>query len=457
MNNRPVLIVEDDHKLCEAIVETLQLNGYTTRVASNETEALNILAEIKVGLVISDVNLGTSNDGIDLLEKIKILYPNVHVLIMTAYASIENAVKAMRSGAVDYLVKPFIPEGLINLVQRYYINMLPFCNQPIAESSAMKSILRMAERVAATPVTVLLTGASGTGKEVIAKYTHNCSSYKQGPFVAINCAAIPENMLEAMLFGYEKGAFTGAYNATAGKFELAQNGTLLLDEISEMPLLLQAKLLRVIQEKEVERLGGKKSISLNVRIIAATNKNLREEVNNKNFREDLFFRLNVFPINIPPLRERKEDILPLARRIVSLQAELTGIEIPEFTKEAEDYLLQKKWLGNVRELENVIQRAIVLKNSEKITLRDLSVGEFEEITMINNNVREEKNHDLDQMLRGQEYEIILQALNANKGQREATAKLLGVSTRTLRYKIAQMKEMGINVPYAGKEIQGDNA
>ena len=451
---KPILIVEDDYKLREAIIETLKLNGYATRVASDEPGALQILSNEQIGLVISDVNLGCGNDGIVLLEKVKTNYSNIPVLIMTAYASIENAVKAIRAGAVDYLVKPFMPESLIDLVQRYFIGVIPTCDQPIAESNAMKFILQLVERVAVTPVTILLTGASGTGKEVIAKYIHKCSAYSKGPFIAINCAAIPDNMLEALLFGYEKGAFTGAYNASAGKFELAQDGTLLLDEISEMPLALQAKLLRVLQEKEVERLGGKKNIALNVRVIAAANKNLRAEVENKKFREDLYFRLNVFPINIPPLRDRKDDILPLTQRILALQAEQMGCKLPELTADAEKHLMERRWLGNVRELENVLQRAMVIKNNDKISKRELLIGDFDEIAMINNSNIEEKEYGLDNILKEQEYDLILQALQNNNGNREAAAKELGISTRTLRYKLAQIKELGIKIPDAAKSIRG---
>ncbi len=455
----PILIVEDDYKLREAIVETLNLSGYAARVASDEIETLQILNSEKIGLVISDVNLGNGDDGIALLEKIKINHPNIPVLIMTAFASVENAVRAMRAGAIDYLVKPFMPEGLISLVQRYFIGLFPSCDQPIAESQAMKSILQMVKRVAVAPVTILLTGASGTGKEVIAKYIHKCSSYSQGPFIAINCAAIPDNMLEALLFGYEKGAFTGAYNASAGKFELAQNGTLLLDEISELPLVLQAKLLRVLQEKEVERLGGKKNIPLNIRVVAATNKNLREEVENKRFREDLFFRLNVFPINIPPLENRKEDILPLTNRILAIQSEQIGCKVPELTEDAKEHLLHRKWLGNVRELENVLQRAMVIKNTDQISKRELLIGDFDEVAIINsNNVMSQEVRQaavLDDLLRDQEYDIILNALQDNHGHREATAKELGVSSRTLRYKIAQMKEIGLKIPASSKATGGD--
>lgn len=444
-----ILIVENDLKLRATIAEVLASHGYLTEIANDEVTALNILAREQVGLVISELTLALANDGIILLKKTKMLYPNLPVLIITAYAGIENAVIAMQAGAINYLVKPFVPENLINLVQRYFVSILTVPEQLVAESSGMKKVLHMAKRVAPTMVTVLLTGASGTGKEVIAKYIHKCSTVNQGPFVAINCAAIPDNMLEALLFGYEKGAFTGAYNASQGKFELAQHGTLLLDEITEMPLGLQAKLLRVLQEKEVERLGGKKTISLNVRIIAASNKNLREEVIKKNFREDLYFRLNVFPITIPPLAARKADILPLAKKIIALQAGDDGGKVPHLSQEAAEYLLQRKWFGNVRELENVIQRAMVLKTSDQIQLDDLSFIDLDEVIMVNE--KESAENNLEDKLREQEYEIILEVLQKYSGQREATAKELGVSSRTLRYKLAQMKELGIRVPKYGNK------
>ena len=370
---------------------------------------------------------------------------------------ITDLTKTRELQAVNYLVKPFMPESLISLAQRNMVGVIPHCDEPIAESAAMKVILQMAERVALTHVTVLLTGASGVGKEVVAKYIHKSSLFKQGPFVAVNCAAIPDNMLEAMLFGYEKGAFTGAYNASAGKFELAQNGTLLLDEISEMPLALQAKLLRVLQEKEVERLGGKKNIPLNVRVIAATNKNLRAEVEAKKFREDLFFRLNVFPINIPALDARKEDILPLTNRILAIQSEQLGCKMPELMIDAQEHLLNRKWLGNVRELENVLQRAMVVKNTDQISRLELSIGDFDEIMMINHKTIEDNEHSLDNMLRDQEYDLILKALQNNNGHREATAKELGISSRTLRYKLVKMKEAGFNTPNLLRVTRGDNA
>ena len=455
-----VLIVEDDYKLREAITETLNISGFSSKVASNASEAMQQLNTEKIGLVISDVNLSEGSNGISLLEKIKTEHPNMPVIIMTAFASIENSVKAMRAGAVDYLVKPFMPESLVNLVERYFVGMTAGAEEPVAESLTMKAIMQMAGRVAAVPVTVLLTGASGTGKEVIAKYIHKNSAHKDGPFVAINCAAIPDNMLEALLFGYEKGAFTGAYNASAGKFELAMDGTLLLDEISEMPLILQAKLLRVLQEREVERLGGKKSIPLNVRIIAATNRNLREEVANKRFREDLFFRLNVFPINIPPLSERKEDIIPLASRILQFQAKQLGVVVPTLSEDAKNYLLQRKWLGNVRELENVLQRAIVIKNTDEISKRELIFGDFDEVAMVNNSnlqvSEKEEEQLLDVKLRDQEFSIILASLSKNNCVREATAKELGLSPRTLRHKIAQMKQAGLKIANPSTVTRGDN-
>ncbi|MES9814156.1 MAG: sigma-54 dependent transcriptional regulator [Candidatus Thiodiazotropha sp.] len=295
MSLATVLIVEDDPALREALSDTLELAGYPICVAEEGGAAMNLLQQRSVGMVVSDVQMHPM-DGHTLLRKIRERYPDLPVLLMTAYGTIEKAVMAMHDGAVDYLTKPFEAEVLVSKVASHIRTAVgPVLDGPVAEDLRSREVLDLALRVAGSDATVLLHGESGTGKEVYARYIHQHSTRSEGPFVAINCAAIPENMLEAVLFGYEKGAFTGAYQATAGKFEQAQGGTLLLDEISEMSLALQAKLLRVLQEKELERLGGRKLIELDVRVLATTNRKLREEVSAGRFREDLFYRLNVFP------------------------------------------------------------------------------------------------------------------------------------------------------------------
>ena len=440
MKNSHILIIEDDKDLQEAISKTLEISGYKTSLCSSAEEALYFLQEKKFQLIISDVNLGNNMSGLNFLKHMQLNYNNTPIILITAYASIENAVLAIKDGAVDYLAKPFIPEHLISLVQKYALSINPICQEPVCYNRDMQEIYNMAHRVAKSNVSVLITGESGTGKEVLAKYIHKNSSYKNGPFIGVNCAAIPENMLEAILFGHEKGAFTGAYSSTTGKFEMAQNGTILLDEIADMPLMLQTKILRVIQEKEVEKVGGKKNIPLNIRIIAATNKNLKQEVEHGNFREDLYFRLNVFPLHILPLRKREDEIIPLANYILNMLAVNIGRNIPELTDNAKKYLLSKKWEGNIRELENVLQRSLILQDGDKIQVSDLSLMPAD---MTDN---QDESNNLDAKVKNQEYNYILTALQTHNGCRKEAAKQLGISTRTLRNKLSKMRECGITVP-----------
>ena len=284
---------------------------------------------------------------------------------------------------------------------------------------------------------VLIQGESGTGKEVLASYIHHCSARTNGPFIAINCAAIPENMLEAMLFGYEKGAYTGAHTSNPGKFEQAQGGTLLLDEISEMDIALQAKLLRVLQEKQVERLGGKNIIDLDVRILATTNRNIKKEVEEGRFREDLYYRLSVFPINLKPLRERRDDILPIIESLLYKYRDISGYVT--INDKAKEKLISYRWPGNVRELDNVIQRSIVLCNGQTILPEHVYIDESQEDEMI---VQPENN------LKENERSLILHALKEGKGSRKHAAEQLGISPRTLRYKLARLKDEGVDVPSA---------
>ena len=306
-----VLIVEDDAALREALKDTLELSGHTVLTAEDGSAALTSLDRQDVQVVVSDIQMQPM-DGLTLLAEMKSAHPAIPVVLMTAYATIQQAVDAMRDGAADYLVKPFEAEVLISKVVHFLPQGLGEDEGVVAEDPRSRDLLALARRVAESDATVSIGGESGTGKEVLARFIHRHSRRADKPFVAINCAAIPDNMLEAVLFGYEKGAFTGAYKSSAGKFELAQGGTLLLDEISEMDLALQAKLLRVLQEREVERLGGSELIPLDIRVLATSNRDMTREVAAGRFREDLFYRLNVFPLLIPPLRERSADIRPLA-------------------------------------------------------------------------------------------------------------------------------------------------
>lgn len=370
VNQSQILVVDDDSQLREAIVDTLMLTGYGCIEASSGEQALNILLRRHVDMVISDIQM-EGLDGHKLLRAIHNKYPQIPVLLMTAYANIDGAVRAMRDGAIDYLSKPFSPEVLLNQVSRYVpVKRIPK-REPIWADPSTGELLQLALKVAGTDATVMITGPSGSGKEVLSRYVHDNSSRAGGPFVAINCAAIPDTMLESTLFGYEKGAFTGAVQACPGKFEQAQGGTILLDEITEMDLNLQAKLLRVLQEKEVERLGGRKTIPLDVRVLATSNRDLKQAVMEHKFREDLYYRLNVFPLRWKPLYQRKLDVLPLARFFLQRHACDNGRPIPELSAEACARLEEYSWPGNVRELENVMQRAIILSDGNTVQVKDL--------------------------------------------------------------------------------------
>ena len=358
MDTSRILVVEDDAGLREALIDTILLAGYQCIAADSGEQALLMLKENSVDLVVSDVQMGGMS-GLDLLKSIKHQYPKMPVLMMTAYGTIDDAVQAMKDGAVNYMAKPFAPEVLLNMVSQYVPLKSGQTFEPVVADSRSIELLKLAKKVATTDASVMVLGPSGSGKEVLAQYIHANSTRSEQPFIAINCAAIPENMLEATLFGYEKGAFTGAIQACPGKFEQAQCGTILLDEITEMDLGLQAKILRVLQEREVERLGGRKTISLNVRVIATSNRDLKEAVQEGIFREDLYYRLNVFPLTWLPLAERSDDIVPLAKHLIERHCQKSNQPIPELDVAAGRKLANYSWPGNVRELDNVIQRAFL--------------------------------------------------------------------------------------------------
>jgi two-component system response regulator FlrC len=447
MNHATVLVVEDEPALREALCDSLDLAGYAVTSADNGLEAVRLLSEdtdgAGIGMVISDVQMKPM-DGYALLSHIRSTRPEIPVLMMTAYGTIQQAVQAMQAGAVDYLVKPFDAKKLVATVERHLAYAATAEDDMVAVAADSQYVANLARRVAATDATIMITGESGVGKEVLAQYIHRHSPRAQQPFVAINCAAIPDNMLEATLFGYEKGAFTGACSASPGKFEQAQHGTLLLDEISEMDLGLQAKLLRVLQEREVERLGGRKLIPLDVRILATSNRNLREEVGAGRFREDLFYRLNVFPLHLPPLRERCADILPLARRMLAHGARMQGRAVPEFSAAAEQRLLGHAWPGNVRELDNVIQRALILQTGALIDGLDLQIECAP--AAATSPPAAPGAAALGDDLRSREQQIILETLRSVRGSRRFAARKLGISERTLRYKLARLRETGVEVP-----------
>ncbi len=441
----PVLIVEDDDSLREALVDTLELGGYQVIAAEDGSAALILLQSHRVGMVISDVQMQPM-DGDTLLREIKIAYPWLPVMLMTAYGVIDRAVSALHAGACHYLPKPFEPDLLLAQVEKY---LLPDTglDEVLAEAPVMRQLMDVARRAAMVDASIMLTGESGVGKEVMARYIHRHSPRAAKPFVAINCAAIPEQLLESTLFGHEKGAFTGASAQHLGKFEQAQEGTLLLDEITEMPLPLQAKLLRVLQERELERVGGSKPIALNIRILATSNRDLRLEVKEGRFREDLFYRLNVFPLKIPALRERQEDILPLARSMLARYAAAYQRRLPVFTLDAEQALRSYAWLGNIRELDNVVQRALILAPGDEIAVEHLylpidTASPAAQLLSVNNDELLPANASIKDM----EKNMILEALKSTHGIRKAAAEKLGMSERTLRYKLAQYREQDGDLP-----------
>jgi len=444
MSKTTILIVEDDAGLREALLDTLLLGDYNVVDADSAEAALMVLSSRHVDLVVSDIQMGEMS-GLTLLKSIKTKFPNMPVLLMTAYATIDDAVQAMRDGATDYLSKPFAPEVLLNLVGRYAPAQKIESRTPIVADPTSLKLLELSRKVAKSDATVMVMGPSGSGKEVLSRYIHDQSPRSEAPFVAINCAAIPENMLEATLFGYEKGAFTGAIQACPGKFEQAQDGTLLLDEITEMDLALQAKLLRVLQEREVERLGGRKTVKLNVRVIATSNRDLRKAVDAGDFREDLYYRLNVFPIEWRPLSQRPGDIVPLAEHLVQRHASAQGFGAIRLSAAARNKLSQYSWPGNVRELENVVQRALILCENGEIDASDLMIDEDVQIA-IDAQPEQVEDNKLGSELRYQEHQIILDTLVSCNGKRKDVAEKLGISPRTLRYKLARMREDGIEVP-----------
>ncbi len=441
-----ILVVEDDAALREAVCLTLECAGHRVVAADGGPAALERVARNHLNLVVSDLRMQPM-DGIELLRRIRALEPHLPVLLMTAFGDVDKAVTAMRSGACDFLLKPFEPRVLLEHVARHAA-AVPAAEGVIAADSRTRNLLALAARVARSDATVLLLGGSGVGKEVFARYIHEQSPRAGAPFVAINCAAIPDNLLEATLFGHEKGAFTGATGAAPGKFEQAQGGTILLDEISEMPLGLQAKLLRVLQQREVERVGGKQPIALDIRVIATSNRDMAQEVAKGGFREDLYYRLNVFPLQIPALRERPDDIVPLARHFAALH----GGPAARIAAEAEAILAAWSWPGNVRELENTVQRALILAGTaemgaEHVKLALQLCGEAavcapRAAPSAPQAAVPAAGSDAPTNMKDLERQHILETLKAVGGSRKRAVELLGISERTLRYKLQQYRMAG---------------
>jgi DNA-binding NtrC family response regulator len=374
-------------------------------------------------LIVTDMKMPRM-DGLTFLKEVRKRVGNLPVLVITGFGTVENAVETMKEGATDYLMKPFSFDTLTKSIESIMARVSPD-RDLLTANPDMQRIVQLAGNLAANDITVLITGESGTGKELLARHIHRQSRRKDKPFVAVNCAAIPENLLESELFGHEKGAFTGAAERKKGKVELADSGTILLDEIGEMPMLLQAKLLRVLQEREIDRVGGKEPVKVDVRVIATTNRDLALECAEGRFREDLFYRLNVFPLRVPPLRERPEDIPLLADHFIRNFSAVAGKTIRGCSEEVIADLQQMPWRGNVREFENVLQRAVFLCSSDTVGRGDLMVDHAGPRTAGNGKLKD------------MEKDMIMKTLKEVNGNKAKAAKLLGVSVRTVRNKLSE--------------------
>jgi len=454
-----ILLVEDDTDLREAISVTLRLGGVEHQAFECAEDALPAIDPEAEQMLVTDFRLPGMN-GLQLLALARERHPQLPVVVMTAYADTQLAVQALKGGARDFLIKPFMPQQLLEVIARHHPSPRPAKTgteaEIIAADPAILAVKNRCERVAGTGATVLLTGESGVGKDVFAKQIHQLSDRRNKPYVAINCAAIPENLLESTLFGYEKGAFTGAAKAQPGKFEQANGGTLFLDEIGEMPLELQAKLLRVLQDQVVERLGSLRSIHCDVRIVAATNQDLQQRVKDGKFREDLYFRLAVFAIRIPPLRERKNDILPLAEHFLVRYGRTMGRQGLKLSPASQNDLANYPWPGNVRELENAIQRALLLSDGEMIEPADIELHGSQvppqsaspapptalDGTALAYVSDQESTASGAQDMDSIEREHILKVLKQVGGNRKEAVNILGLSERALRYKLKAYKEAG---------------
>ncbi len=438
-----ILVVDDDLGMMTALNEALCRKGYRVSTAASGKEALHMFHEMKYRLVISDMKM-PGMDGMELMRGVKKIEPTTPVLLITAFGTVKKAVEAVKEGAVDFIQKPFDLELLESLVDKTLARRrggdLRSRGALISTNSAvMSKTLAFARIAAGSDATVMISGESGTGKELMSRFIHDESGRREAPFVAVNCASIPDGLLESELFGFEKGAFTGANAPREGKFEQADKGTILLDEVSEMDVRLQAKLLRVIQEREVERLGAKKVKRLDIRIIATTNRDLRGEVKEGRFREDLFYRLNIFPIVIPPLRERREDIPSLARDFMKRFGARYKRHLLSISAEALSYLEERRWDGNVRELENTIERSVLLSSGTVLTKEHLllcnghGAVDVPAVTAASSPPTSVQGITIKDV----ERDLIYKTLDETGGNRTRAAMRLGISIRTLRNKLKE--------------------
>ncbi len=443
-----ILIVDDDPSMRMALMESARRLGYNVQGAIDGADAVDRVGRYKPWLVVTDLKMPRLG-GLDLIKEIKSRSSQTLMVLMTAYGTVETAVEAMKYGASDYILKPFSTElferVIANLTSRSLddtgASPAPIDQRSIlTQDPGMVRLLSTVEGVAASQATILINGESGTGKELLARFIHGRSPRAHRPFIAVNCAALPDGLLESELFGHERGAFTGAIMKKIGKFEMAHTGTLLLDEISEMNMGLQAKLLRVIQEREVDRVGGREPVSVNIRVIATTNRSLYHEVEQGRFREDLYYRLNVFPITVPPLRDRPADIPLLARHFVAVSAARNSVPLPMVSSEAYAMLQERRWKGNVRELQNVMERAVLLAGKEPILSMHVQLDSGGEPVSSNppsSAPQPSGNGSLWEMERN----LIFQTLTRVRENRTHAAKELGISIRTLRNKLREYREV----------------
>jgi DNA-binding NtrC family response regulator len=441
-----ILVVDDDVLMKEFLNETLTRKKYSVDLASTGQEALKMMKQKEYDVILSDIRMPQLG-GMDVLKATKNFLPDAKVILITAYATVENAVEAMKLGAFDYIMKPFSADAIEVAIEKAFEHKrLVLENRMlksqiagqyrfeniIGKSPQMQKVFEMVDVVANSRATVLITGESGTGKELITKAIHYNSPRKDGSFIKINCAALPENLVESELFGHEKGAFTGAIRQTRGKFELADGGTLLLDEISEISLGLQAKLLRVLQEREFERVGSGEPIQVDVRIISTSNQNILELIRKGKFREDLYYRLNVIPIHLAPLREKKEDIPALAEHFLKLYNKENKRSVEGMSEKVYELFMNYHWPGNVRELENYIERAVVMTKGKILTPtefpRELALGQTKTTP---------DSIEVGCSVHEAEKKLILKTLDSQAGNRTKAAEILGISTRTLRNKLQE--------------------
>lgn len=441
MSPQSILVVDDEQDMRTALSHVLTRSGYKVEIASNGSEAIKKFKKDKYGAVITDVRMPVMS-GLDVLGEVKKISPGMPVIVMSAYGTINKAVEAMKMGASDYILKPFsfeTIESIVNSVCNQKNIKTDFLNSKcfdtgfdkkiITKDKKLLKIFEAARRISKSNATVLIQGESGTGKEVLASFIHNCSERKNGPYIPVNCSALPESLAENELFGHEKGSFTGAVSQRAGKFEIADKGTIVLDEISEMPLLLQPKILRVLQEKEICRVGGNKQIPVDPRIIAISNVDLRKYVSEGKFREDLYYRINVIPFTLPPLRERKGDITLLSDHFLIKYSAENNKNKPDISKEALNILNKYSWMGNVRELENIIERAVLLCNGDVVLPEHLNLNEFNQTDNTNTSI------STGMSVKEMEKKLIYKTLEDCDNNRSKAADLLGISIRTLRNKL----------------------